>query len=550
MNLKEELQKFLKGEVEDSEETLKKYSHDASLFEVKPQLVVFPKDVEDIENLVQFLKNHPEEKLSIVARGAGTDMTGGPLGESIVLDMTRHFNRIEKIGVMGDGTPFATAQPGVFYKDFEKETLKKGLLMPSYPASKEMCTLGGIVANNSGGEKSLVYGKTERYVRQLKMVLADGKEHTFQPLSAQGLAQKLKEQSFEGELVRKLYQLIEENKQIIKGAKPAVSKNSAGYFLWNVRNGEMFDLPKLLVGSQGTFGIITEITFSLVRPKMHSTLLVLFLNNVALIPEIVNTLLKYKPESLESYDDHTLKFAMAHLSDFISILKGNIISLAFQFIPEFFMFLRQGFRLPKLVVLVEFTGDSEEEIYRKAYQARDALSHFSLQMRVTKNDKEEDKYFTVRRESFNLLRHHLKNQRTAPFIDDIIVRPEYLPEFLPKLSGILAHYPKLMYTIAGHIGDGNFHIIPIMSLNNESDKEIIPQLAKEVYDLVLQYKGSLTAEHNDGIIRTPYLEQMYGKEICDLFAQVKNIFDPQHIFNPGKKTGGTLDYALSRIVLR
>jgi len=253
---------------------------------------------------------------------------------------------------------------------------------------------------------------------------------------------------------------------------------------------------------------------------------------------------------LESYDDHTLRFAMSHILDFVKLLKGNIITLAFQFIPEFLMFFKGGLKLPKLVILAEFTGDSEEEIYRKAEAAKKDLIGFKAQMRITKSDKEELKYMTVRRQSFNLLRHHVKGKRTAPFIDDIIVPPETLGEFLPKLQYILSKYKKIVYTIVGHVGDGNFHIIPLMNLKREENRALIPSLMEQVHKLVFSYKGSMSAEHNDGIIRTPFLEDMFGKEVVELFFKTKQIFDPQNIFNPGKKTGGDIDFALSHLSLK
>tara|TARA_Y100000310_G_C20688913_1_gene820928 strand:+ start:80 stop:1723 length:1644 start_codon:yes stop_codon:yes gene_type:complete len=545
MNLKEELKAILKGEVEDSPDVLLQYSRDASLFEVKPRVVVFPRDTDDVKALVRFVKEHPEEKLSLTCRSGGTDITGGPLTESIVVDMQRHFNHILEIG-----KNTAKVQPGVWYRDFEKETTKRNLLLPCYPASKNLCTLGGMVGNNAGGEKTLRYGKTEDYVTELKVVLADGEEYTIQPLSFQELQEKMRLEGFERGFYHKIFTLVQEHKSLLDSAKPKVSKNSAGYYLWNVWDGTIFDLTKLFVGSQGTLGIITEITFKLVTPKKHSTLLVLFLYNFKPLAELTNRLLKHKPESLESYDDHTLKFAISHIPDFIKLLKGNIITLAFQFLPEFLMFLKGGLKLPKLVVLAEFTGNSEQEIYQKAQAAQKDCSEFKLQMRIARSDKEELKYLTVRRQSFNLLRHHVKGKRTAPFIDDLIVPPKTLPEFLPKLQYILAKYPNLVYTIAGHVGDGNFHIIPLMNLKKEENRTLIPSLMEQVHKLVFSYGGSMTAEHNDGMIRTPFLDDMFGKEVVELFTKTKQTFDPLGIFNPGKKTGDNLDFALSHLSLK
>ena len=145
-----------------------------------------------------------------------------------------------------------------------------------------------------------------------------------------------------------------------------------------------------------------------------------------------------------------------------------------------------------------------------------------------------------------MLRKNIKNKRTAPFIDDFAVRVEKLPEFFPKLNAVLDKY-DLTYAISGHVGDGNFHIIPLMDLSDFKTKEIIKNLSEKVYDLVLEFKGSITAEHNDGLIRTPFLNKMYGPEICRLFEETKKIFDPQNIFNPRKKVWGDMQYAMNHI---
>src|SRR6185312_9238640 len=167
--------------------------------------------------------------------------------------------------------------------------------------------------------------------------------------------------------------------------------------------------------------------------------------------------------------------------------------------------------------------------------------------RIAHNKDQEKKYWLIRRESFNLLRHKVKDLHTAPFIDDFAVQPHVLTEFLPKLNALFVKYPKMIYTIAGHVGDGNFHIIPLMKIEDQTQRDIIPVLGKEVYDLVLQYHGTITAEHNDGIVRTPYLKQMYGEKVYSLFEETKKIFDPNNIFNPGKKVNGTMEYAMRHI---
>ncbi|MFA5934053.1 MAG: FAD-binding oxidoreductase [Candidatus Paceibacterota bacterium] len=541
--MKEYIKTFFKGDVLDDIETLKFYSHDASLLEVKPKIVVFPKDADDVKALVKWVSEQKkyDPTLSITARSAGTCMSGGPLNESIIMDFTKYMHGILEIKETPDGG-VARVLPGTYYRDFEEETLKHGLLYPAYPASKSICALGGIVSNNGAGEKTLHYGKAENYVAELKVVFTDGNEYVVKPITESELIAKTKEQTFEGDIYKKIYELIENNKEAIMAAKPAVSKNSAGYYLWNIWDEEkkVFDLNKLITGSQGTLGIVTEITMKLVPVKKHSKMLAIFMNELSPLGKIVDAILPLDPESLESYDDKTLKLAIRFWRGFIK-KRGFIgfIKMGISFIPEFFMLLTGG--MPKLVLLVEFAGNDEAELLQKIETLENTLIPFGLKTRRAENIEDVEKYWSIRRDSFALLREKVKDKHTAPFIDDIIVRPEYLPEFLPKLSTLLSQYP-IEYTIAGHAGNGNFHIIPLMDFSRSETTDIILKLSDKVYDLVLLYKGSITAEHNDGIIRTPFLKKMYGEKIYSLFEQTKKIFDPLNIFNPGKKVGGTKEY--------
>ncbi|MBI2674159.1 MAG: FAD-binding oxidoreductase [Candidatus Yanofskybacteria bacterium] len=554
----------VKGEVITDNNELKIYSRDASIFEIKPQLIVKPKDAEDIKNLVKFVGEHKSSNpgLSITARAGGSDMTGGPLNESIILDFTAHMN---KILYVEERPPHAVVEPGAFYRDFEKETLKKNLLLPSYPASRELAAVGGMVANNAGGEKSLRYGKTADYVEELNVVLSDGNEYVFKSLTSTELEQKKIQNDFEGEIYRQIHQLLITNYQLLKNAKPDVSKNSAGYALWNVVTSNGIDLTKLFVGSQGTLGIITKIKFRLIKPAKYSQLLVIFLKDLDKLGDLVNELNEYEPESVESYDDNTIKLAFKILPD---LIKKIGIGVLFRFIPDAWAIATKG--IPKLVILAEVTphqrkqmpsatetaftvtgqaGESERDLKTRVQKIKQEIeSKFKVRTRIASSKADIQKYWTIRRESFNLLRKHVKGRKTAPFIDDIIVKPQYLPEFLPELNQILDEYKAYMlYTIAGHPGDGNFHIIPLMNLEDEKSRQIIPELSERVYNLVIKYGGSITAEHNDGLIRTPYLEKMYGTEVYGLFEKVKDIFDPQNIFNPGKKVRGDLAYAIEHI---
>src|SRR5688572_4410990 len=328
-----------KGEIDSSDATRKFYSHDASMFEIKPQLVVMPKDSQDVQALIKLVKankrNMPE--LSVTARSAGTDMSGGAINDSIIVDFNKHFTKIEGV------TPQeAHAQPGVFYRDFEKATLKHKAIMPSYPASRDLCTIGGMVANNSGGEKSLEYGKTLNFVNELKVIFADGKEYTVKPLTKPQLVAKMSQGDYEGNLYKKLFKLVEKNYDVIKAAKPNVTKNSMGYNLWDVwdRDKGIFDLTKLIVGSQGTLGFVTDIKYRLVPAPLHSGLLVCFLKDMGVLGEVINKGLAHKPSSFECFDDKTLWLSIKLMPYFVKTLGvWGLIKLMISLIPDGFLLL-------------------------------------------------------------------------------------------------------------------------------------------------------------------------------------------------------------------
>ncbi|MEQ1500060.1 MAG: FAD-binding oxidoreductase [Parcubacteria group bacterium] len=534
----DDLKLNFEGDIDNSKETLKTYSRDASLFKITPKLVIFPKNSKDVQGAVKWINrnknDHPE--LSITPRSAGTCMSGGSLNESVIMDFTRYMNKV--LEVSGD---HGIVEPGCFYRDFDKETRKKDRIMPAYTASREICAVGGMLANNAGGEKSVKYGKVENHVKHLKVVFSDGNEYLVRPMSLWELEQKISKNDFEGNIYNKLFTLIKENYDELTKAKPQVSKNSSGYYLWNVydKQTDTFDLCRLITGSQGTLGIVTEINFGLVPVPKYSNLLVVFLPSLDHVSELVTRILPYKPESLETYDDKSMILAVRFFFDFFKQLGfWGAIKLGLQFIPETFMILTGG--VPKLILMIEFTGQNPEEVRSKLTEIKDHIKDFHFKMRITKNTGEAEKYWDIRHESFNLLRKHVHGKRTAPFIDDIVVKPEYLPKFLPKIRTAIDEY-NLDYTIQGHLGNGNFHIIPLMDLNSPFSGDTILELSTKVYAIVKEFNGSNSAEHNDGIIRTPFLLEQFGQNIVNLFAETKNIFDPQNIFNPNKKVGGTFD---------
>ena len=543
-DLKTEILNLVKGEAEDSAEFKDFYSHDASLFEMVPEVVVAPVDSGDIKRLVKFVADNKDKRpnLSITARSAGTDMSGGAINNSIVIDFTKHFNQI--INTTSDS---AHVQPGVYYRDFELETLKHGALLPSFPASRDLCTVGGMVANNSGGEMSLSYGKTLDYVTELRVVLADGNEYTVKPLTKSELDLKMARKDFEGDIYSRVFDLVDNHYEAIKAAKPHVSKNSTGYNLWDIWDREtgIFDLTKAIVGSQGTLGFVTDIHVRLIPKPAYTGTLVCFMKNTNNLGDVINAVLKQKPLSFESFDNYTLMLSIKFFPYFRKNLGWlGLAKLGVSLIPDA-LILFKG--IPKLVLLIEFGGESQAAVDEKIKTMHAKLKDYNLQAVEEDNTPAKAwKFRIMRRESFNLLRKKVKDKHTAPFIDDLVVPPEHLPKFLPQLRKIVNKY-KLLATVAGHMGDGNFHIIPLMKIEKADERAKIAPAMHEVNDLVLKYGGSLSGEHNDGMIRGPWLGQMYGPKVLGFFKDLKHIFDPQNIFNPHKKTDADWDYSMSHI---
>jgi len=543
-SLKDDLHKIIKGEVDDTPEVIEFYSHDASMLEMKPELVVSPMDSDDIKNLIKYVTTNKKSNpnLSITARSGGSCMVGGPINDSIIVDFTKHFNKTHEVS-----STSARVDPGVYYRDFEPETLKHGALMPSFPASRELCTVGGMVSNNSGGEMSLRYGKTINFVDELKAVMVDGNEYTFGPLNRKQLDDKLKLKGFEGEIYRKTYELVNNHYDAIKAAKPHVSKNSMGYNLWDVwdREKEIFDMSKLLVGSQGALGLITDIKFRLQPVEKFTGVLVCFMKNTNELGEVINDVMKNKPISFESFDNYTLNLSIKFFPYFRKNLGWlGLAKLGISLIPDALVLMKG---IPKIILLIEFSGDTQASVDEQIKNMHDQLKKYKMQaIEEDSTPAKAWKFRIMRRESFNLLRKKVKDKHTAPFIDDLVVPPVHLPKFLPELRVILNKY-KLLATVAGHMGDGNFHIIPLMKIEDPKEVAKISPVMKEVNDLVLSYGGSLSGEHNDGMIRGSWLERMYGKQIYGYFKEVKDIFDPTNVLNPHKKTDADWDYTMAHI---
>jgi len=512
-------------QVSVEEDVLRAYSRDASIFEVQPSVVAFPKNIEELKNLVNYATAN---SVTLSPRAGGTCMSGGSLTKGIIVDMKQGF---QKIGEIDLDKKQVWVGAGSYYRDLEIKTLEKGLLFPPYTSSKDICCIGGMVGNNASGEMSIKYGATIDNVLSVKMVCADGNEYTFGEITESELEIKKSQDNFEGDLYKNISQIITDNYDVLVSAKPKTKKNAAGYGLWNVWNKEKktFNLGKVLVGSQGTLGFITEVLLNLVKVKNHSKMIVLPINSLSSLAEAVKTIIVFHPDVLETYDEHTYRLAEEHMS-----IKASKINWKEDY---------------KLVLFAVFANDEESEVETAINACKKSLKDQNFNPEVINDKKVEEAHFALRRASYSLLKNHAPAGFVAvPFIEDTIVPIQKYGEFLGGLEEILVDY-KMTYTFAGHIGDGSIRLIPLVHNDVVDSVDQVFSLAERVYKLTVSFGGSISVDHNDGIIRTPFLNLMFTKELLDIFVKTKQIFDPKNIFNPGKKVGGSVEFAKKHTIL-
>jgi FAD/FMN-containing dehydrogenase len=508
------LQEHIVGEVLSSASVRKYFSTDGGVFEVTPSMVVYPKNVSDVRKVTRFSWQLSEKGhvLPVTARGRGSDQGGAAIGKGIVMVFPAHMNRLLELDTK---QRLARVQPGMNYLAFQEAVKTHGLFLPPYPSSIDYATLGGSIANNAAGEKTVKYGDTRKYVDGLEVVLADGELIQTTRLNKRDLNKKKGLTNFEGEIYRQLDGVISDNWDLIQqhAELPGVSKNSAGYALGQVKRKDgSFDLTPLFVGSQGTLGIMTEAIIRLETYQPKTTLMVICFEDLTEANAAVAELLKLEPSALEMVDKHLLE-TIGRISP--NRLKGLIE-------PPY----------PEIVLLCEF--DDEHKQGAKSKKAEKLLKDYRTSYKVSDDYEEQQKLWSIRHSAAALITYADDELKAVPIIEDGIVPRDRLQEFI---TGIYALFEKYHLEVAlwGHAGDANLHMQPFLDLSKLGDCQKIFKIADDYYDLVLKLGGSTAGEHNDGRLRGLYLPKVYGEEMYQLFQDVKKIFDPYNMFNPGVK---------------
>ena len=518
------LQGHLSGEVLVSDSVRTFFSHDASILEMKPSVVVYPRTTNDVRKVARFTWQLAEKGhvLSMTPRGSGTDQTGAAIGKGVSLVFPAHMNKIMELD---SKQKMVRVQPGLNFKSLQETLHTHGLFLPPYPASFQYSTVGGAIANNTAGEKSLKYGQMRAWVDQLEVVLANGEIIQTGRLSRRAVDKKKGLPTLEGEIYRAVDGILADNADLIakQQANVAVSKNSMGYELASVRRKDgSVDLTPLLVGSQGTLGIVTEAIIKVAPYSPHASLLVTSFDSLDNALDALDGLRALAPSALEMVD--------RHLIDFVSKNQGLKLHE---------IVTGDNTTIPEVMLFVEFDDNGDHNREKRIKKAVKILKEKSTATVVATDPEEQTKLWSIRHSAAAVTNYDHSGKAALPIIEDGIVPVANFRTFLDEVYQLFASH-KLDVAIWGHAGDANIHMQPLLDLSKVGDRQKVFKLMDEYYRLVIKHGGSCAAEHNDGRLRAPYVVAQVGQEMVDIYAQIRAAFDPRGTMNPGVKTGTDL----------
>lgn len=509
------LQQHVVGEVLTSTDAREYFSTDGSIYKISPQIIVYPRAENDVRKIARFSWQLAERGrlVPLTARGSGTDMSGASLGQGVMIVFPAHMN---KVLMLDSSKGFVSVQPGINYGKLQQTLLTHGQFLPPYPASLEYSTVGGAVANNAAGEKSVKYGVTKDYAKQLRVVLANGEVITTGRISKKELGQKKGLPTFEGELYRAIDNILNDNQSVIDAVMLPVSRNVGGYDIWSVKgNDGSFDLTPLFVGSQGTLGVITEITFDTEPYNPHKTLLVGFFDDVSKASSVIEELKIHEPSAVEMIDGNLIHFLLEHNPNQINKVVKQQQS--------------------KVVLFIEFDDLTGRKQKKHTKKAKKLLETYATEFYCTKDSNEQEDYWKVRHSAAAVLSQNIANKKSVPAIEDAVFPSEKLADFMQTVYAMFERFQMEPPCIWGHAGSGNLHVQPFFDLSNLGDRQRLQRLMDEYYAYVFSIGGVVSGSHNDGRLRAPYLKSQYGDDVYSVFKKIKQVCDPYGILNPGVK---------------
>jgi FAD/FMN-containing dehydrogenase/Fe-S oxidoreductase len=500
--IQDDLHGFFKGEILFDDLSRQLYSTDASIFQVKPAGVVSPRDEDDVCQLVRYAQ---EQGIALIARGAGSGLAGESLGAGLIVDLSKHFRRIVAIG-----SDTVRVQPGVTLAALNAELAATGRRFAVDSASGNVCTLGGMLANNASGARAIKHGYTRDHVQSLRAVLDNG--------DAVSIGQSMSPSSTDApprlhDILTALVLLLNRKRDLIASCKPRTTFNRLGYQLAGVLKEQTLDLPRLLVGSEGTLALFTEATLRTVPLPGGRCLLLVNVASLERAILAVPRILASAPSACELLDRRLLSLAKGGESGIV----GKLISPA-----------------TEAVLLIEFETDSPQEAQRRANALAQQLlaDPAVLQTTVATERAEQEAVWQIREAALPSLYGMRGGAQPIAYVEDVAVPIEALHEYMRRVQDIMQEHETTASFLV-HAGAGQVHTRPFLDLQKPDDVSTLWSIAEEIHVLALELGGTVSTQHGTGLARTPWVARQVGP-LYPVFRQLKAIFDPKAIFNPGK----------------
>ena len=508
------------GDLFTDEISLLTYSTDASVYRETPLAVTRPRNANDIKKLIQFAR---ENRTSLIPRTAGTSLAGQVVGNGIIVDVSKYMTEILEINT---NEHYVIVQPGVVLDELNKKLSVHGLVFGPETSTSTRCMIGGMVGNNSCGSHSLIYGSTRDHLLEVKCILSDGSDIEFKSIGKEEFIKKCEGEKLENRIYQNIYNSLSniEVQNEIRAQYPdkEIERRNTGYAIDLLletqpffEDNEPFNFCKLIAGSEGTLAFITEIKLNLVPlpPKEKAVICVHFKTlEEALQANIIA--LKYFPDAIELIDDILLDCTKDNIAQFKNrdFVKGN----------------------PAAILIIEFAKDSVEEIKTIAAKLEKELTEnsFGYYFPILFND-EINKVWSLRKAGLGLMANYPGSRKPLTVVEDTAVNPKVLPQYIAEFKTILSKY-NLECAFNGHIATGELHIKPVLNLKDPEDLKLFRILATEIAKLVKKHKGSLSGEHGDGRLRGEFIPFMIGEKNYQLIKEIKSVWDPETILNPGK----------------
>jgi FAD/FMN-containing dehydrogenase/Fe-S oxidoreductase len=509
--LREELIRSVDGEVRFDKISRALYSTDASVYQIEPLGLVVPKSREDIIRIVEICGRF---RCPVTMRGGGTSQGGQAIGAGLQVDTSKYYNRILELNAE---QRWVRVQPGIVLDDLNVQLKPNGLRFAPDISTASRATVGGMMANNSSGARSVLYGKTIDHVIEQEVLLSDASVVHFRAISREEVDAKSAGESLEAECYRALRRIATECASEVENRFPKVLRRVGGYNLDEfTKPGARFNLAKLIVGSEGTLGVVLEAKLNLVPlPKAKSVVAIQFrdtLEALAATPVI----LEHRPAAVEIMD----KFILDHTRQSLRLDR-----------------IRNGFIVgdPGALLCVEFYEDFQENLpprmqaLQQDLTARGLGYHFHHALDLN----EQARIWSLREAALGLSMAMKDDAKSISFVEDTAVDPRYLRDYIARFLEIIRDHGTTA-GIYAHASVGCLHVRPVINLKTEQGVQKFESIANAVSDLVLEFGGALSGEHGDGFVRSPFMRKMFGPVLYEAFRTIKRTFDPHGIFNPGK----------------